>query len=101
MYRYPSKIETLIESEQIISQTEDIYGGEFNVEKEYNNKLYVIQWVCGRVRSCLVFDLIGNIIDHYDNGALITEHIYKKKTYYEWLGINIFKEDVRNRLKNI
>nr|QMP83075.1 MAG: hypothetical protein [Caudoviricetes sp.] len=84
MHRYPSKIETLIESEEIISQTDNVYFGEFNVEKIYNDKFYVIQWVCGRIRSCIVFDLNDNLIDHYDNGALVVEYIYKNKSYDSW-----------------
>lgn len=92
MHRYPSKIETLIESEQIVSEME-VIGGEFNIEKIYNNKLYVIQWCVFRIRSCLVFDLEDNLIDHYDNGAFVCEHIYKNKSYYRWIGIDLFKKD--------
>lgn len=92
MSRYPRKIETLVESEEILSSM-NVVGGEYLIEKEYNNKLYIIQWVCYQVRGCLVFDLKGNIIDNYDNGALLTEYMYKNKTYYQWLGIDMFKED--------
>lgn len=85
MTRYPSKIETLIESEHIIFNMDNVFCSERVIKKKYNNKLYVLQWCIYRIRGCLVFDLEGNLIDHYDNGAFYWEHIYKKKTYYQWV----------------
>lgn len=91
MYKYPKTISTIIESELISCETE-ITNLESAIEKIYNNKLYVIQWICFRIRSCLVFDLEHNLIDHYDNGAIATDKMYKNKSYYEWVGVNLFED---------
>jgi hypothetical protein len=91
MYRYPQKIETLIDSERISAETE-LENLETVIEKEFNGKLYVIQWICYRIRSCLVFDLDDNLIDFYDSCALLTDKMYKGKSYYEWIGIDVFGE---------
>ena len=65
MYKYPKTMETILNSENIVFEKEDLHLGEMDIEAIYDNKLYKIEWVCGRIRSCYVYDLDGNLVDEY------------------------------------
>lgn len=83
MSKYPSDINTIINAEKIISE---INVNEKDVIKEvYDDKLYVIQCDNNKIMGCLVFDLDGKLIDHYDNCVLLYDDLHEAKTYYQWI----------------
>ncbi|MEN6551955.1 MAG: hypothetical protein ABFC34_03615 [Methanobacterium sp.] len=78
--KYPSKIETLIESEKIYEEVSPLLGE--TVTKIYNEKLYVINGNLS-IKDCLVFDKNKKLLDSYS--TITSNNIYEGKFFLEWM----------------
>lgn len=78
--KYPSKIETLIESEAVYKKHAPLIGD--TVVEQYNNKIYIINANLS-IKDCLVFDLNDNLIDSY--ATVTSNEYYNGKRFCEWM----------------
>lgn len=83
MISLPKTIKTLIEAEQIV-EDENLFLSEQIIEKNIDDRKYIIHFIVHKIRSCLVFDQYNNLIDYYDNGAS-QEPIYKSHSYWYFI----------------
>lgn len=78
--RYPSCIETIINSEKIYQKYAPLLGD--TIEEFLEDRRYVINGNLS-IKDCLVFDNTGKFIDGYS--TISSNEYYKDKLFLDWM----------------